>query len=79
MEMAYASKWSLEMPWWLGIYYAGGSENGFHALPLLSNGRILWRGALGTGCSFGCIVLDTDDAKMLYDWAKLGDAVLVNY
>ena len=79
MPMAYASKWSLEMPWWMGIYWAGGSENGFHALPILSNGTILWRGALGTGCSFGCIVLDTDDAITLYNWAELGTAVLVNW
>ena len=78
LPMAYASKWDLDMPWWLGIYWAGGSENGFHALPILSNGRILWRGALGTGCSFGCIVLDTDDAITLYNWARIGDVVLVN-
>jgi len=76
---AYASKWDLQMPWWLGIYWAGGSENGFHALPILSNGQILWSGSLRTGCSFGCIVLDTDDAKFMYDWAEIGDVVIVTY
>ncbi|MBC7235284.1 MAG: L,D-transpeptidase family protein, partial [Chloroflexi bacterium] len=75
---AYASKWDLRMPWWLGIYWAGGSENGFHALPILSNGRILWRSALGTGCSYGCIVLDTEDAIWLYKWAEIGTVVLIN-
>jgi tetratricopeptide (TPR) repeat protein len=75
---AYASKWDLRMPWWLGIYWAGGSENGFHALPILSNGRTLWSGSLGTGCSFGCIVLDTNDAIMMYNWAEIGDVVIVN-
>ncbi|MFH1084635.1 MAG: L,D-transpeptidase family protein [Chloroflexota bacterium] len=79
MPMAYASKWDLNMPWWLGIYWAGGSENGFHALPILSNGSTLWSGSLGTGCSFGCIVLDTKDAIMLYNWAEVGDVVMVNY
>lgn len=78
LPMAYASKWDLNMPWWLGIYWAGGSENGFHALPILSNGQILWRGYLGQGCSYGCIVLDTADAKTLYDWAEIGIVVLVN-
>ena len=78
MPSAYASKWDLDMPWWLGIYWAGGSENGFHALPILSNGTTLWRGSLGTGCSYGCIVLDTEDAKELYDWAGMGDVVFVN-
>jgi tetratricopeptide (TPR) repeat protein len=77
MPMAYASKWDLNMPWWLGIYWAGGSENGFHALPILSNGTILWRGYLGQGCSFGCIVLDTEDAKAVYDWAELGTVVFI--
>jgi tetratricopeptide (TPR) repeat protein len=75
---AYASKWDLRMPHWVGIYWAGGSENGFHALPILSNGTILWRGALGTGCSFGCIVLETKDALTLYNWAELGDVVIVD-
>jgi tetratricopeptide (TPR) repeat protein len=77
MPSAYASKWDLDMPYWLGIYDAGGSENGFHALPILSNGTTLWRGSLGTGCSFGCIVLDTPNARTLYDWAELGVVVLV--
>lgn len=77
LDEAYASRWDLRMPYWLGIYDAGGSENGFHALPILSNGSILWRSALGTGCSYGCIVLDTPDAKWLYDWAELGTVVFV--
>jgi len=77
LDMAYASRWDLQMPYWLGIYDAGGSENGFHALPILSNGQTLWRSALGTGCSYGCIVLDTPDAKWLYDWADLGTVVII--
>jgi lipoprotein-anchoring transpeptidase ErfK/SrfK len=78
LPMAYASKWDLQMPWWLGIYWAGGSENGIHALPLLRNGQILWAGYLGKGCSFGCIVLDTPDAIWLYNWAEVGTVVFVN-
>ncbi|MGI5915647.1 MAG: tetratricopeptide repeat protein [Anaerolineae bacterium] len=78
MPMAYGSQWDLNMPWWLGIYWAGGSENGFHALPILSNGTVLWRGYLGQGCSFGCIVLDTEDAKELYDWAEIGTVVIIS-
>ncbi len=75
---AYASQWDLRMPWWLGIYWAGGSENGFHALPInRSTGHTLWRSALGTGCSFGCIVLDTPDALWLYKWAEMGTVVII--
>jgi len=79
MDSAYGSAWDLDMPYWLGIYDAGGSENGFHALPILSSGATLWRSALGTGCSFGCIVLDTPDARALYEWATLGTDVIIDY
>ena len=78
LPMAYASKWDLDMPWWLGIYYAGGSENGFHALPIIkSSGQTVWRSALSTACSFGCIVLDTEDAQFLYNWVDIGTVVII--
>lgn len=77
IDMAFASTWELYMPSWLGIYWAGGSENGFHALPILRSGATLWAGALGTRCSFGCIVLDTDDAAWLYEWAQIGTVVII--
>ncbi|NLG26659.1 MAG: L,D-transpeptidase family protein [Chloroflexi bacterium] len=79
LPSAYASKWDLDMPYWLGIYWAGGSENGFHAVPLLNGRQVLWRSSMGTPCSFGCIVLDTDDAMTLYDWAEMGVAVIVEW
>jgi tetratricopeptide (TPR) repeat protein len=78
MDNAYGSAWDLNMPYWLGIYWAGGTENGFHALPILSSGATLWAGSLGTRCSFGCIVLGTEEAKWLYDWSTLGTVVFVN-
>jgi hypothetical protein len=77
MEMAYASTWDLDMPKWLGIYWAGGTENGFHALPILSSGATLWAGSLGTRCSFGCLVLGTQEAAWLYDWAEIGTVVII--
>ncbi|NLX43607.1 MAG: L,D-transpeptidase, partial [Chloroflexi bacterium] len=77
-EYAYATTWDMGLPYWLGIYWAGGTENGFHALPILSNGSTLWAGALGTQCSFGCLVLNTPDAIWLYNWASLGTVVFIN-
>ena len=74
---AYASKWDIYMPLWLGIYWAGGSENGIHALPMTRNGTVLWRERLGRPCSYGCIVVATEDQEWLYDWAELGTAVLI--
>jgi LysM repeat protein len=74
---AYGSSWDIWMPHWLGIYWAGGTENGIHALPILPNGTTLWAGYLGHPVSYGCIVLDTEDAKTLYDWAEMGTPVVI--
>jgi lipoprotein-anchoring transpeptidase ErfK/SrfK len=74
---AYGSTWNIWMPYWLGIYWAGSTENGIHALPILPNGQTLWAGYLGRPVSYGCIVLGTDDAKTLYDWAEVGTPVSI--
>ncbi|OQY25474.1 MAG: hypothetical protein B6I34_02075 [Anaerolineaceae bacterium 4572_32.1] len=72
---AYASRWDLQMPHWLGIYYVGPSENGIHALPILSNGQRLWDGFLGQRVSYGCIILGVEEARLLYEWAEVGTPV----
>jgi len=74
---AYASTWNLQMPYWLGIYWSGGLQNGIHALPILANGQQLWAGYLGSPASFGCIVLDPLDARTLYEWVDIGTPVVV--
>jgi lipoprotein-anchoring transpeptidase ErfK/SrfK len=76
---AYGSTWDIWMPNWLGIYYAGGLENGIHALPILPNGATLWAGYLGTPISYGCVVLDTYDSQLLYDWAEIGTPVKIQW
>ncbi len=72
---AWASTWSLKMPYWLGIYWAGSLQNGIHALPIMSNGQTLWAGYLGTPVSFGCIILSTVNAQTLYNWVGIGTPV----
>ena len=74
---AYGSAWDIWMPHWMGIYWAGGSENGIHGLPILSSGQTLWSGYLGQRVSYGCVVLDTWAAKQLYDWAGIGTEVII--
>ena len=76
---AYGSVWDIWMPHWLGIYWAGGSENGIHALPIMSNGQTLWAGYLGRPISYGCIVLGSNEARLLYAWADLGTPVSIQY
>ena len=73
---AYASVWDLYMPHFLGIYEGWpGFMNGIHGLPTLSNGNRLWADVLGTPASYGCVILDLDDAEDLYSWAH--DGVIV--
>ena len=76
---AYGSTWNIWMPKWLGIYYAGGLENGIHALPILSNGATLWAGFLGRPISYGCVVLGSYEASLLYDWADVGTTVEIRW
>ena len=77
IPMAYASTWNLKMPYWLGIYWSGTLENGIHALPILPNGQKLWDGYLGQRVSYGCIILSTEAAKTIYDWAEIGTPVVI--
>jgi tetratricopeptide (TPR) repeat protein len=77
IPMAYASTWNLKMPYWLGIYWAGTLENGIHALPILPSGQKLWDGYLGQRVSYGCIILSTEAAKTIYDWAEIGTPVII--
>jgi LysM repeat protein len=76
IEDAYASRWDLWMPHFLGIYDAlPGFTNGIHGLPLLSSGIRLWGNVLGRPASYGCIILDLDAAEDLYGWAENGVVV----
>jgi lipoprotein-anchoring transpeptidase ErfK/SrfK len=72
---AYGATWNIWMPNWLGIYWSGSLQNGIHALPILPNGATLWAGYLGVPISYGCVVLGTTEAQLLYDWADVGTPV----
>jgi tetratricopeptide (TPR) repeat protein len=78
LPLAYASTWNLDMPFWLGIYWSGPLQNGFHALPTVRHtGQTMWDGYLGQRVSYGCVILGEDDAKTLYDWVKVGTPVSI--
>jgi LysM repeat protein len=73
---AYASVWDLYMPHFLGVYEAWpGFMNGIHGLPRLSNGQRLWKNILGKPASYGCIIMDLNEAEWLYNWAEPGVVV----
>lgn len=75
---AYGSKWNIWMPYWLGIYWAGASENGVHGLPWNANtGQQVWPGYVGTPITFGCVMLDNLAARTLFTLAYIGMPVVV--
>jgi lipoprotein-anchoring transpeptidase ErfK/SrfK len=76
---AYGATWDIWMPNWLGIYWAGSMENGIHALPILPSGATLWAGYLGVPISYGCVVLGSYEAQLLYDWADIGTPVEIQW
>ncbi len=78
IDMAYASTWNLDMPYWMGIYWAGSLQNGIHSLPVVKHtGYKLWDGYLGQRVSYGCVILSDEDAATLYDWAEVGVKVKI--
>jgi tetratricopeptide (TPR) repeat protein len=79
IPMAYSSIWRLQMPYWLGIYYVGNIENGIHALPIRPDGSVMWGGLLGQRASYGCVILSTQAARLIYEWADIGTPVDIHY
>ena len=78
LPKAWGSRWGFWMPYWLGIYWAGGSENGIHGLPWnAKSGVQVWAGSVGRPITFGCVMLDNVNAKMLYNMAWIGMPVIV--
>ncbi|MCC7352905.1 MAG: LysM peptidoglycan-binding domain-containing protein [Anaerolineae bacterium] len=74
---AYASTWNLKMPYWMGIYWAGKLENGFHGQVINSWGVRIWDKYIGTPYTFGCVMLADDNMKKLYEWAEVGTPVII--
>ena len=77
---AYAGIWDLWMPSFMGIYRPVPSSdfmNGFHGFPTRGNSQLLWTGDLGHPVTYGCILLSSDNAALLYEWAEEGVVVEV--
>lgn len=73
---AWGSAWNFWMPYWLGIYWAGKTENGIHGLPY-NGARKTWAGMVGTPITFGCIMLDDANARRLWEVAYIGMPVII--
>ena len=77
---AYAGNWDLWMPSFMGIYRPVPTSdfmNGFHGFPTRGRAQLLWTGDLGRRVTYGCILLSSENAAVLYEWAEAGVVVEV--
>ncbi|MCS7038746.1 MAG: LysM peptidoglycan-binding domain-containing protein [Caldilineales bacterium] len=78
LRKAYGSTWGIWMPYWLGIYWAGPTENGIHGLPWdAKTGARTWAGLVGTPITYGCVMLNDEAMKQLWEWADIGTLVVI--
>lgn len=74
-ENAYAGNWDLWMPSFMGIYRPVPTSefmNGFHGFPTRGGSQLLWTGSLGRPVTYGCILISSENAQILYNWAEAG-------
>lgn len=72
------SFWQIWLPDWMGIYFAGASENGIHGLPYDHAGNVYWKNQVGQeNITFGCVMPNDDNASRLYEWAEVGIPVAI--
>ncbi len=72
------SSGSLRLPWFTSFARGNTTDIGFHGIPLRPNGSPIQSDAqLGTPLSHGCVRMNQQDVKVLYDWARIGDPVIV--
>lgn len=79
-ENAFAGNWQLWMPKFIGFYRPVPNSdftNGFHGFPTRNGGQLLWESAIGTPVTYGCVLLNTQNIGLLYDWAEVGTVVEV--
>jgi lipoprotein-anchoring transpeptidase ErfK/SrfK len=75
---AYAARWDLWMPNFMGVYRPIPGQdftNGFHGFPTRGGSQLLWTNNLGTRVTYGCILLSSENAALLYNWAENGVVV----
>lgn len=78
LRRAFGSTWNIWMPYWLGIYWAGSTENGLHGLPWeATTGRRTWAGLVGTPITYGCVMLNDAAMKAVWEWADIGTSVVI--
>lgn len=69
---------SLRLPWFTSFAHGSTTDIGFHGIPLRPDGSPIEADSqLGTPLSHGCVRMNQQAVKVLYDWAHIGDRVVV--
>ncbi|QWC84410.1 L,D-transpeptidase [Nocardioidaceae bacterium] len=76
-EQAYGIDDSGEMRFFVRFTVGDNAAIGFHSIPTKDGRRLQTRAELGTPTSHGCIRQALPDAKAMWRFAQLGDAVVV--
>lgn len=74
-QNAYAANWNLWMPHFMGIYRPVPSSdfmNGIHGFPSRGGAQLLWTDDLGHRVTYGCILISSENAATLFQWAEAG-------
>ena len=74
---AYSRVAALWMPYWMAFHHDGQYWLGFHELPEWADGTKEGEEFLGQARSGGCIRLGVGAAEQFYNWAQVGDKVMV--
>jgi peptidoglycan hydrolase-like protein with peptidoglycan-binding domain len=74
-DMAYSQKYKCWLPFWMAFTQDG--LYGFHGLPICGNEKI-GKTPLGRPSSHGCIRLDDNDAKEIYNWTSIGTKIIIS-
>ncbi|MCL4296845.1 MAG: L,D-transpeptidase family protein [Anaerolineae bacterium] len=77
-QNAYAANWNLWMPHFMGIYRPVPTSdfmNGIHGFPSRGGAQLLWTDDLGRRVTYGCILISSENAATLYNWAEAGVVV----
>lgn len=74
-ERAWSRKWKVWMPYTLNFF----QNYNIHELPHRPGSRTrIGASRLGTPDSHGCVRVGIGDAKLLYDWARIGTPVWIH-
>ncbi|MBU0708845.1 L,D-transpeptidase [Patescibacteria group bacterium] len=66
------------MPYWMGVYFAGSSENGLHGIPWDGTGYRYWEDDIGVNnVTYGCVMANDEDMRKLFSWSEVGTPVTI--